>query len=144
MRTLALALWRRLREPRVISAVMGGLYTVLMLGGVAAWIDPPHTFVLEIGETLTRLISVFFIFGGAIGSVSTLMGTWWIERVAVLAIFVGLNIYGALVTFLHFLTPGNRALQLSVIVSLMLTQVVRWMRVTEQPYEPDRSPYLTH
>ena len=130
--------WLKIREPRVVAVVHAITYLVLMTGGIAALIQPPTSISGEIGAVSMTLLAGMLTGGGLIGAVTVLPGWWWVERYGVALIIAACLIYGWIVTVLHALQPGNRLLQLSIIVGLAGHLVVRLIRIKERPYDPTR------
>lgn len=133
-----LTLWQLVREPRVISVAYFFVYFSLFIGGLTALIDPPRTVEGAIGTFSMMTLAGMLAFGGLLGAPAALVGIWWAERVAVLSVAMSALIYGGIVVVLHALGDGNRLLQLSFVVAVLLMQLVRWHRIKERPYDPDR------
>lgn len=131
-----LRLWLRVREPRVVSLLYFLIYAALAFGGVAALVDPPSTIQGQIGIVSMYMLAGLLTFGSIVGLVAVLPGIWWLERTAVLAIGSAAGIYGFIILGLQFAESGNRLLQLSFVVTVLLMQAVRWHRIHERPYDP--------
>ena len=131
-------LWRKVREPRVISVAYFFLYLSLFAGGVSALLDPPRTVEGHIGELSMTVLAAMLTFGGAIGAPSALFGIWWLERTAVFAIAMSALIYSGIIVALHYTGTGNRLLQLSFVGTVLIMQIIRWHRIRQRPYDPDR------
>lgn len=141
MRTRVLKLWNRIREPRVVSTLRFCMYLVMLLGAVTALISPPRSIEGAVGELAMTGLATLLAFGGVLGAIAALPGIWWLERTAILAITLALGIYGLVVVSMHLGGEGNRLLQLSIVVGLMLSQAIRWVRIRERPYDPElRAP----
>ena len=138
MSELVVRLWRKVREPRVISVTYFVIYGVLFAAAVSALLDPPRSVEGHIGAVAMTMLAAMLAFGGAIGAPSALFGIWWLERTAVFAIAMSALIYGGIVTTLHVTGTGNRLLQLGFVVTVLLMQIVRWHRIRQRPYDPDR------
>ena len=133
-------LWLRVHQPRVISALYFAIYLCLLGGGIAAIMEPPGSIQGEVGAVAMYTLAGLLAFGGLVGSVAALPGIWWLERTAVLSIGLSAGIYGFIITALHFTEGGNRLLQLSFVMTVGFMQAVRWHRIRERPYDPDRAP----
>ena len=131
-------LWRKVREPRVISVAYFLLYLSLFAGGISALLDPPQSVEGHIGELSMTVLAAMLTFGGAVGAPSALFGIWWLERTAVFAIAMSALIYSGIIVALHYTGTGNRLLQLSFVGAVLIMQIIRWHRIRQRPYDPDR------
>lgn len=138
MSSLLIRLWKKVREPRVISFTYFVSYMVLFGVAVSALVDPPRSVEGHIGALAMTLLAAILAFGAAIGAPSALMGVWWLERVAVFAIAVAALIYGGIVIGLHIDGSGNRLLQFGFVINVLLMQIVRWYRIKDEDLDPDR------
>ena len=138
MSTILLRLWHKVREPRVISVTYFGIYAVLFAAAISALLDPPKSVEGHIGAVAMTMLAAMLAFGGLVGAPSALVGIWWLERTAVFAIAMSALIYGGIVATLHVTGTGNRLLQLGFVVTVLLMQIVRWHRIRQRPYDPDR------
>ena len=138
MSELVVRLWRKVREPRVISVTYFVIYGVLFAAAVSALLDPPRSVEGHIGAVAMTLLASMLAFGGLVGAPSALVGIWWLERTAVFAIAMSALIYGGIVAALHVTGTGNRLLQLGFVLAVLLMQIVRWHRIRQRPYDPDR------
>lgn len=129
-------LWTRIHEPRIVSVLRFFVYLVLLSGGLAAMVSPPASLEGEVGAVAMTVLATLLAFGGLLGAIAALPGTWWLERTALLAIICALLIYGLIVAVLHVQGPGNRLLQLSMIIAVILSQAIRWVRIRQRPYDP--------
>ena len=132
------AMWRMVREPRIISVLYFFIYLAFLAGGLSALIDPPSSIAGSIGSFSMYGLAGMLTFGGLIGAPSALVGIWWVEKLAVISVGMSAFIYGGIITALHLSSEGNRLLQLSFVVVVFLMQIVRWHRVRIRPYDPDR------
>lgn len=137
MREFLNTLWSRVSEPRIVSMLRWVMYMALLLGGITAIVDPPRSLTGEIGTYAMVSLATLLAFGGLIGAVAVLPGAWWLERIALLAIILALLIYGGVIIGLQFTQPGNRLLQLSMVLGLTMSQFVRWARISARPYDPE-------
>lgn len=136
-------LWDRVHKPRPISVLYFLIYLITLGGGVAALVKPPTSIEGQVGTTSMIVLAGILAFGGLIGSIAALPGIWWLERTAVLSIALSATIYAVILGTLHFHESGNRLLQLTFVVSVLLMQGVRWHRISERPYDPSRMPTMT-
>ena len=132
-------LWLRVHQPRVISALYCAIYTIMLLGGISALIDPPRSIEGAIGTAAMTTLASLLTLGGALGAPSALVGAWWLERLAVVSVGFSAAIYASIIITLDIqATTGNRDLQLSMVVVVLFMQAVRWQRIKQRPYDPSR------
>lgn len=133
-------LWSRVNEPRVIAASHALVYFVLFSAGLYALVNPPGTVDYAIGQPAMYLLAGILAAGGAIGVPTALWGTWWLERTAVALVTLALGLYLLVVLGMQFASDGgNRFLQAATILGLILLHFpVRWHRVRQRPWDPDR------
>src|SRR5699024_7097478 len=130
--------WTKVHQPRVISSLYCVIYTLLLLGGISALIDPPRSIEGAIGASAMTTLALLLVLGGSLGAPSALLGAWWLERIAVLSIGVSAGIYGVIIGVLDATGEDNRQLQLSMVLVVLLMQAVRWHRIRQRPYDPAR------
>lgn len=130
--------WLKVHQPRVISVLYFAIYAVAAAGGVTALTSPPRSIEGVVGEVAMTTLALLLILGGTLGAPSALLGAWWLERLAVVSIAFSVGIYGLIVTILEIQESGNRKLQLSIILIVLLMQGVRWHRIRHRPYDPSR------
>lgn len=136
MVTVLRDLWHKIQEPRVISVLVFLMYLVLTAGALSVLVSPPATIKGELGQGGMIALGSLVLMGGVMGTIAALPGIWWLERLAVAGIALGLSTYAAIILALHITEPGNRFFQFTVVVALIITQVVRWARIREYPYDP--------
>lgn len=137
-------LWARVNEPRIVSASHAVVYFVLLSGGLYALVNPPNTLDGSIGGLAMRLLAGTFAIGGAIGVPTALAGIWWLERTAVSLIVLACTVYLGTTLALQWLSPPgtNRLLHAAMIFSVLTLHFpVRWHRVRQRPYDPDRAAF---
>src|SRR5690625_7605792 len=81
----------RLHEPRIISAIYGGVYTVALLVGLYNFFDPPRT----IADAADNPILLYAIAGGIsagglLGMIPVARGLYWVDRYAAGLLEVGI------------------------------------------------------
>ena len=138
MTALVRAAWLKVHQPRVIAITYTAAYTVLTYAGVTALIDPPTSLEGAVGALSMGTLAALLVLGGALGAPSALLGLWWLERVAVIAVSISAGIYGGIILTLHMIGTGNRQLQLGFVLFVLLMQLIRWHRIRERPYDPAR------
>lgn len=138
-RKLPLRIWELLREPRAITALMFLMYIVIFCIGWTAFSTPPSSIQAELGW-VTPLWASSLILGGALGTVSTPRGVWWIERLAIIAAGTGVVIYLMTVLQLHLVSEtGNRLPQAGFIFLALISLGNRWFRIRYASLDPTSS-----
>lgn len=138
--TLIVSLWQRINEPRVISVTHAAVYAVLCGVALGALVTPPATIDGAVGTLAMRLLAGTLAVGGALGAPTALAGIWWLERTAASLVMLASGIYLGIILALQVAGgPGsNRMLQAGYVLSVLLLHFVRWHRVRQRPYDPDR------
>src|SRR5690625_960912 len=131
-----LKLWSKIQEPRVISVLVFLMYLVLTAGALSVLVAPPATIKGELGQGGMIALGSLVLMGGIMGTIAALPGVWWLERLAVAGVTLGLSTYAAIILALHIIEPGNRFFQFTVVVALIIAQVLRWAKIREYPYDP--------
>ena len=142
--TLIKRLWARVNEPRIVSASHALVYFVLASGGLYALVNPPSTLEGATGTFAMRLLAGTLAIGGAIGAPTALAGIWWLERTAVALVVLATTVYLGLTLALQAVSsPGtNRYLSAAMILSVLILHFpVRWHRVRQRPYDPERATF---
>lgn len=130
-------LWFRIHEPRLVSLLRFVMYNVLLSGAVSIFIVPPTSLEGEIGSFAMYSLAVLLAFGSILGVGSVLQGAWYVERIAVLSIMAAFAIYAAIIITLQMQPEsGNRLLQLSAVLAVILSHAIRLARIWERPYDP--------
>src|SRR5699024_9961912 len=97
--------WTKVHQPRVISALYCVIYTLLLLGGISALIDPPRSIEGTIGAAAMTLLASLLTLGGALGAPASLVGAWWLERLAVVSVGVAAAIFASILSTLDLRGP---------------------------------------
>ena len=137
-------LWARINEPRVVSASHALVYFILASAGLYALAVPPTTLEGAAGTLAMRFLAGTLALGGAIGVPTALAGIWWLERTAVALVVLSTTVYlGLTLTLQAQSSPGtNRYLSAGMIASVLVLHFpVRWHRVKQRPYAPDRETF---
>lgn len=129
-------LWERVTEPRHMSLIYGGIYTIATLTGIVTLMVPPMTIAGELGPVLTVLWAGLFILGGTLGMLTVLQGLWAWERWGAGLVIAGIGIYGLVIATLHFTAEGSRLTQLGVLALAAAVFVVRWAMIRGRTYGP--------
>src|SRR5690625_334 len=135
--TLALRLWMRIREPRVVSVLRFFMYLGFLAGGIATINSPPTSIQGAMGLPAMTMLGWLLAAGALMGAVSVLPGAWWLERVGVAAVALSFSVYLWSIMVLHVTEGGNRLLQAAAVFGIILSQAIRFVRIWERPYDPD-------
>lgn len=134
-RRLRLA-WAMVSEPRYLSVVYGGIYTVAALTGAVTLINPPQTIAGELGPMFSVMWALLFLLGGMLGMGTVLQGLWKWERWGNYLVLGGIVIYGGVISTLHFTASGSRLTQLGVLFLAAMVFVVRITVIRGRTYGP--------
>ena len=137
---LAKRIWARVHEPRAIAIIQALIYIVLCVGGITALINAPSTIEGAIGEGAMATLAIILAVSCALGAPAALLGIQWLERIVVWGVFSSGVIYALIIIGLQYGSTGNRLLQLSFVVSVILYQVIRFIRVHGAPYDRNLTP----
>jgi Na+/phosphate symporter len=78
------------REPSVINAAQVGTNLAAASAGLLAAAGGSPTLITgQIGPVLSVVVGLTLVLGGVLGTVTVLMGNWWLERVALLVMALG-------------------------------------------------------
>lgn len=136
---LARRLWLRVNEPRIVSLTHALVYFVLLSVGLYALVNAPGTVEGAVGDLAMMLLAGTLAIGGALGVPTSLTGIWWLERTAVALVVLASGIYLMIIITLQVTgSGGNRWLQAGYVFSVLALHIVRWHRVRQRPYDPDR------
>lgn len=128
--------WARIREPKVIKAIMTISFLMTLTMGVSAIVSPPTSIEGEIGTLLTYMWGAFLVIGGSLGAASTLPGWWIIERIGILSCMIGLGIYAVVVISMQLASTGNRFPQWFLILSAAMMLAAEGARTWGHNFEP--------
>ena len=132
-------LWLKINEPRIVSVTHAAVYFVLMSAGIYALVDAPNSVEGQAGDLAMMLLAGTLAVGGAIGVPTSLAGIWWLERTAVALVLLASGVYLGIIIALQLTSEsGNRWLQAGFVFSVLALHLVRWHRVRQRPYDPDR------
>ncbi|PYG00151.1 hypothetical protein SAMN05216184_10490 [Georgenia satyanarayanai] len=137
---LAVRLWRHINEPRTISVTHALVYAVLTAVALYSLVVPPTTVEGAVGTFSMRLLAATLAVGGALGVPTALAGIWWLERTAVTLVILSSAVYLAIILSLQVTgdPSSNRLLQAGFVFGMGALHFVRWHRVKQRPYDPDR------
>lgn len=137
MQTVALRLWTRLQEPRVLSAIQGAIYIVVTTIGMLGLVLPPPTITNTVGYTLSALWAGLLTVGGLLGATSVVGAAWWLERVALIAVIAA----EAMLMVTIAAGPHQKGTQIvlfGLVTWAMLSSIQRAVRIHRYPYDPER------
>jgi hypothetical protein len=78
------------REPAVINAAQVVTNLAAAGAGLLAAIGAGPTFLTgQVGPFLAVVVGLVLVIGGTIGTITVLLGNWWLERVALLILGLG-------------------------------------------------------
>ena len=131
-------LWLMLHEPRVITAVTGGAWAIVIGIGLSALLAPPTTIAHELGPTLTVIWAACLLVGGSLGMVGCLPGWWWVERTGIISAITGSTIHLIVVLSLQYAQPGSRLTQAGYIALGIVLLILRWLYIRGAQIDPSR------
>ena len=130
----------RLHEPRIISAVYGGVYTIALLVGLYNFFDPPRT-IMEAADNpiLLYLIAGGISTGGLLGMITVVRGLYWVERFAAGLLGGGLGLYWIISAWLTLFSGGSRWMSLMTTTFAVVLILIRYYWIADRPYNPNRA-----
>lgn len=137
--SFAQRLWSRIHEPRAIAILQACAYLLLGLGGVSVFVQAPQTVAGEIGAVSMTVLASMIVTSTTLGIPSALFGWQWLERIISAGIIMSAGLYGWIIVSLQLAGSGNRFLQLSFVIVVILHQVIRIVRIAGPPYNKELS-----
>ena len=130
----------RLHEPRIISAVYGGVYTIALLVGLYNFFDPPRT-IMEAADNPILLYAIAggITAGGALGVYTVAAGVYWLERYATGLLGGGISLYWIISAWLTLFSGGSRWMSLMTTTFAAILIFMRYYWINSRPYNPNRS-----
>ncbi|WP_053352693.1 hypothetical protein [Leucobacter musarum] len=111
-------------------------YAAAFMCGLSTLLWPPRSIEGVLG-VLTPMFGLFYLLGGAAALAVVFRGWWWLERMAIGAILVGVAIYIIVVLSLHWQSAmGSRLSQYWAIAVSVPLLVYRLADIYPHPYEP--------
>ena len=135
--SFAQRVWSRIHEPRAIAILQAGAYLLLGLGGVSVFVQAPQTVAGEIGAVSMTVLATMIVTSTTLGIPSALFGWQWLERITSAGIIMSAGLYGWIIVSLQLAGSGNRFLQLSFVLVVLLYQVIRMVRIAGPPYNKE-------
>lgn len=80
-----------IREPRAINIAQVIQYAIAAGAGLMAalGVASPQFMAATIGPVVITAVGCTLMLGGVLGAVSVITGLWWLERIALIVVFVG-------------------------------------------------------
>ena len=130
--------WMTLHEPRIISAVYGGVYTIALLVGLYNFFDPPRT-IMEAADNPILLYAIAggISTGGLLGMIAIARGLYWVERYAAGLLGGGLGLYWLISAWLTLFSGGSRWMSLMTTTFAVILILIRYYWVADRPYNPN-------
>lgn len=125
-------LWRLLKEPKWVSALMMMVYSLFIIAGIFTWLDPP---LHEAGILFLQVMGAITFFGGLTGLLSLFRGFWWAERGAIFFCVAGLAGY---IHGLLRIEEGGMIVRLAYVLSLAFLLVIRFLWIAELAQDPTK------
>ena len=130
----------RLHEPKIISAIYGGVYTIALLVGLYNFFDPPRT-IMEAADNPILLYAIAggITAGGALGVYTVAAGVYWLERYATGLLGGGISLYWIISLWLTLFSGGSRWMSLMTTTFAVILILIRYYWISSRPYNPNRS-----
>ncbi len=118
-----------------MKAAMFVFYGIAALTGVVTLVMPPQTIEAVIGS-VTYVWSAFVLIGGAGGVIAVLPGWWWMERLCIACLWVGIGIYAIVLAYLHLSESGSRLTQLGFLILAAGLFYIRLLTIRTYSFDP--------
>ena len=135
--SFAQRVWSRIHEPRVIAILQACAYLVLGLGGLTVFHTAPQSVEGEIGVVSMMVLATMITVSTSLGIPAALFGWQWLERITSAGIIMSAGLYGWIIVSLQLAGSGNRFLQLSFVLVVLLHQIIRLVRIAGPPYNKE-------
>ena len=135
--SFARRVWARIHEPRAIAVLQATAYLVLGLGGLTVFHTAPQSVEGEIGVVSMMVLATMITVSTSLGIPAALFGWQWLERITSAGIIMSAGLYGWIIVSLQLAGSGNRFLQLSFVLVVLLHQVIRLVRIAGPPYNKE-------
>ena len=135
--SFARRVWSRVHEPRAIAVLQACAYLVLGLGGLTVFHTAPQSVEGEIGVVSMMVLATMITVSTSLGIPAALFGWQWLERITSAGIIMSAGLYGWIIVSLQLAGSGNRFLQLSFVLVVLLYQVIRLVRIAGTPYNKE-------
>lgn len=127
-------LFFKIKEPRTVRLFQLVIYLCMIVAGHFVIATPPEIYTTILGPALVVGFGVAIFIGGIFGTIAVLPGIWWLERIALVSLWVGLGTFVLVQIALAISIVG-----LSFAVALAFALAQRWADVTEFDYAPRAS-----
>jgi len=131
-------LWMMIHEPRYLSVIYCAAYFMMAIAGTAVLLDPPRSIQSGLGAGLVAVWAGLLIFGGVLGTLTTLPGIWWLERPATIACMLAIAVYGVAVFSLPLVQVSSRVVSICFIIFALLAFAVRLVKIKHFAYDPEK------
>lgn len=121
----------KIKEPRTIRLIQLGIYLSMIGAGHFVIANPPEIYTSVLGSSLVFGFGGAILLGGILGSIAVLPGVWWLERVAIIALWTGLAVFATIA-----LALGISLVGFLIAVALALSLMQRWSDITEYDLAP--------
>ncbi|MFC4223580.1 hypothetical protein [Lysinibacter cavernae] len=130
-------IWESITEPRHLKTAYAAIYLIVLGIGAGSLVTPPAVMTGEIGELTSIAWSLLFIVGAIGGIVAVFPGWWWVERLAIGMILVGIGIYFAVVIWADMHDGGvTRYTQAGLSFLSGSVFYIRWLLIKKYSFEP--------
>lgn len=136
-RSFVRRVWSRIHEPRAVAILHAITYLILGIGGASVFVQAPQTVQGEIGAVSMTVLASMITVSTTLGIPAALFGWQWLERIISAGIIMSAGLYGWIIFALHVSSPGNRLLQLSFVLAVILYQTIRVVRIAGTPYNKE-------
>jgi len=127
-------LFFKIKEPRTIRLVQFVIYACMVGAGHFVVTVQPDVYTEVVGTALVVGFGGSILLGGLLGLIAVLPGIWWLERIAILALWTGLGVFVVVQAALGISIVG-----LLIAVALAASFVQRWSDITEFDLAPRAS-----
>lgn len=118
-------MFRWIPTPKAQRGAFFIIYLFHLVAGVAMLFAPPEAFTHVLGYGLSLTWAGFLVFGGALGAIVVLPGWNFLERIAILAVVVGISICSVVVLFTQTNSITSRVTVWSFITAWIVVFLLR-------------------
>lgn len=131
--TLFVQWFYKIQEPRVQRLLYLVFYCLIVWGGVSAFFDSPPIFTVIGGPVLVYGLGGALVFGGVLGAIAIVPGAWYLERVGIASIGLGIA-YRAILILSLDISATRAMLYFSVVILL----IIRFIQIKRADLAPIR------
>lgn len=121
----------KVQEPRLQRLLYLGFYIMIIITGVGSFFDTTGHLYQFGGDELVFSLAGFFTFGGVVGAISVIPGTWWLERVGLLSVGLGMLARGIVINGLGISWVGGM-----LFYSTIFLLVIRFVQIRKDDLAP--------